>query len=145
MRYPRDVEPSWDTIDHTGDVGLDLRAPALPALFATAAGAMYSLCLEPDRIRAAREDRLELEAESLEDLFFEWLREIHGRMVADGVVYAAFEFDRLEPTGLSARLRGEPLDVRRHGAFTELKAVTRHDLSVEQVPGGWSARVIFDV
>ncbi len=139
------MEASWESIDHTGDVGLDLRAPTLPELFATAARAMYAFCLEPDRIGRGRDDRLELEAESLEDLFFEWLREVHARLVADRVVYAAFEFDRLDPTRLAATLHGEPFDPARHGAFTELKAVTRHDLSVREIPGGWAARVIFDV
>lgn len=136
---------SWETFEHTADVGVRLRAPTLPDLFATAARALYSLSFDPSRIRSEREDRIEIEAGDLEDLLFDWLREILARYAADRVVYAEFDFDRLDPTRLAARAIGEEFHPDRHGFETEIKAVTAHGLMVREVAGGYEAQVIFDV
>ncbi|MBI4616265.1 MAG: archease [Planctomycetes bacterium] len=139
------MEPSWETIDHTADVGVRVRAPTLSLLFSTAARAMYSLCLDPDRIEPARSDTISLPADGLDELLLDWLREILARLAADRVVYARFEFGRLDERGLEAAAAGEPLDATKHRHETELKAVTAHGLSVRPVEGGWEAQVIFDV
>ena len=48
--------------------------------------------------------------------------------------------------GVSARLRGEDADKRRHTLLTEIKAVTFHRLSAAQAPDGtWRATVLLDI
>jgi SHS2 domain-containing protein len=46
---------------------------------------------------------------------------------------------------LSGSVRGEPFDPARHEAQPEVKAVTRHELSVRPLGKQWVAEVVFDV
>jgi len=54
-------------------------------------------------------------------------------------------FEAFTPTGLRARVAGEPIDPARHPIVREIKAVTYHGLAVDRVAGGFSAQVVFDV
>ena len=47
--------------------------------------------------------------------------------------------------GLSATAWGEPLDPARHELAREVKAITYHELRVEQTADGWLAEVIVDI
>ena len=44
-----------------------------------------------------------------------------------------------------ATAKGQPIDQSRHTLYTEIKAVTYHQLKVQKIEHGWIARVIFDV
>jgi len=46
---------------------------------------------------------------------------------------------------LWAKANGEHLDITRHRPIVDVKAVTMHDLRVEQVDAGWQAHVVLDV
>ena len=54
-------------------------------------------------------------------------------------------FTEYSDTLLTATVGGETLDPSRHPIDTEIKAVTYHQIAVEQVGGHWQARVIFDL
>ena len=47
--------------------------------------------------------------------------------------------------GLKAIAYGEPMDPARHEPAHEVKAITYHDLKVEQTADGWLAEVIVDI
>jgi len=46
---------------------------------------------------------------------------------------------------VEAIARGEVLDPARHEIKTGIKAVTYHQLYVEESEGGWETQVIFDI
>ena len=66
------------------------------------------------------------------------------RFDADHMVFGAFEV-RVRPGGLTGIARGEPLDPARHLLNNEVKAITYHELKVEQTGDGWFAEVIVDI
>jgi SHS2 domain-containing protein len=49
------------------------------------------------------------------------------------------------PATLEVRVKGEPLDLKKHHFHTEVKAVTYHQFIVLNEDGIWKARVVFDV
>jgi SHS2 domain-containing protein len=53
--------------------------------------------------------------------------------------------ERDENYFVEATAEGEPLDTERHLQRADVKAVTLHDFSVEQIDGGWKARVLLDI
>ena len=60
--------------------------------------------------------------------------------------WCSADFDvRVEPGGLAATARGEPIDPQRHHLDVEVKAITYHGLKVQQEGDGWLAEVIVDV
>ena len=55
------------------------------------------------------------------------------------------QLETVTATELRGRVRGERFDPQRHTSGIEVKGVTRHQFRVEQVGGGFRARMIFDV
>ena len=81
----------------------------------------------------------------LEDLLVRWLGELLYLYETQRLLCCTFTFTLLEPAHLTATVAGETLDSNRHPIDTEIKAVTYHQIAVEQVGGHWQARVIFDL
>jgi len=146
-----DVSPRFERIDHTADVGVRVRGRTLEALFAHAAEALFDVMFEPvpEPGPADTPDRVRVEADDLPGLLQAWLSELLYRFLAEGRVGTAFAVVRLVRApgacALEAEVRGGPYDPARHALRTELKAVTFHQLRVEETAGGgWEAQVIFD-
>ena len=60
------------------------------------------------------------------------------------MVFARFDV-RLDQHGIEAIVSGEPLDEARHLIDHEVKAVTYHELKIQQNDNGWMAEVIVDI
>ena len=135
----------YELFDHTADLGLRVTAPDLPSLFAEAAAGLTSMLVDfPANIGPRTERRFDITGADREYLLFDWLN----------ALLLAFEEDRFVPagcdvivtdTGLEATARGETFDPSRHGLGREVKAITYHELSVEQTADGWRAEVIVDI
>ncbi len=77
-------------------------------------------------------------------MLFDWLTELLYIFETERLVLAQFSV-RLTAAGLSAVVRGEPLDTTRQVFAHEVKAITYHGLKVEQTASGWQAEVIVDI
>ena len=60
-------------------------------------------------------------------------------------IFSEFEVVTLSEQHLEADVSGEIFDPARHTIFTEIKAVTFHDLQLERYERGWKAQIIFDL
>ncbi len=138
---------SFEVFEHTADVGLRVRADTLVELFRAAARGAFALVIEnPDAIEPRRQIVIEIEAEDLEGLFVDWLRELIYRFETEHLLLADFDIELdASHRRLRAECRGEPADWSRHLPDNELKAVTYHGLRVEPTTDGWEAEVIFDI
>jgi SHS2 domain-containing protein len=135
----------YELFEHTADLGLRVRAGNLDTLFAEAAACLFSAIVEdPTAVRPQVEQTIELTGTDREYLLFDWLRELLYRFDADHMVYRDFAV-KVRPDGLAAAVRGEMLDPARHALSREVKAITYHELKVEQTPDGWLAEVIVDI
>mgnify|MGYP002780571679 FL=1 len=154
MDEPVEIAPGVRALDHTADVGIEVRAASPAQLFHRAALGMLALLEDAEAAAAepgasaepaageAHARELALDAEDLAMLLVLWLRELLYLYEVERFRYRAAEFARLDERGLQARVRGEPA---RAAMLGELKAVTYHGLAGERDGGGWYARVIFDV
>ncbi len=140
------VPPTWlHEIDHTGDIGIEVTARTLKQLFARTAWGMFSILTDLDQVHAESSVALHVEANDLEALLVRWLSELNFLHTTESWLFSAFQIEVLEDGRLSATARGEHLDPKRHVVYTEIKAVTFHDLKIERRGGTWTARVIFDM
>ena len=137
----------FETFDHTADLGLRVVADDLADLFQTAAGGLFDVIVSNrDEVRAIEIEQVSLQAESLEDLLLEWLSELIYRCETRHRLYSAFSVELDEPAcALTATISGEPIDRSRHDLDHEVKAATRHGMSVRKEPQGWVAEVILDI
>jgi len=145
-----DGSPPFERIDHTADAGVLVRGRTLEALFVHAAEALFAVMFEPVPGPGPDDatERITVEAEDLPGLLQAWLSELLYRFEAEGRVATAFAVVRLDRApgacALEAEVRSGPYDPARHALQTGLKAVTFHQLRVEETAGGWEAQVIFD-
>ena len=137
----------FETFDHTADLGVRVMASDLPDLFRTAAVGLFDVIVaNRDEIRVSVSEQIALQGDSTEDLLVEWLNELIFLSETKHQVYHDFQVE-LDESGchLTAKIGGEPIDRIRHVLDHEVKAATRHGLSLERAPEGWIAEFILDI
>ena len=139
-------EPKWlEALDHTADAGIIVHADDLKALFTRAAWGMFSVITDLAAVKAAGKVRIAVEAADRHALLVKWLSELNYRHVTEHWLFCRFDVLSLTDQQLEAEAHGERIDPNRHSIYTEIKAVTFHDLQIENVDGRWTAKVIFDL
>jgi SHS2 domain-containing protein len=134
-----------EQFEHTADLGLRIVAANLNQLFAEAGVGLFSAIVDdPKAIRDLNEFTLAIEGTDRAYLLFDWLKELLLRFDRDGMLFARFDVT-VRDDGISARIGGEPFDPARHALLREVKAITYHDLIVEETADGWLAEVIVDI
>ena len=136
-----------DTFDHTADLGLRVVADDLVDLFQTAATGLFDVIVaNREEVLVVETEHVALEGDSPEDLLVEWLNELIYRSETQHRLYSAFQVELDERAcRLTATIGGERIDRSRHILDHEVKAATRHGVSVRKEPQGWVAEVIVDI
>ena len=139
---------TWTWFDHTADIGLEVAAPSLESLFSTAAHALFDLLIEPTadlQPSSLTKRAIEVEASNLPELLVRWLSELFYIHETSSMVLRQVHIRELSDDRVAGDLLWEPFDRSRHRHRREVKAVTYHQVSVEQQPAGWRARLVLDV
>lgn len=135
----------YEIFEHTADLGLRVRAPDLAALFADAGRGLFSMIVEDlSAIQPLTPCNFTIPGSDLAYLLFDWLNELVYICDTRRLVFCQFSVE-IASGGLTAVARGEPLDPVRHRLTHEVKAITYHQLKVEQTADGWLAEVIVDI
>ncbi len=133
-------------IEHTADLGIEVEGETPQELFRRAGLALFCLLVSPEGVETREEREVAVEAEGWEDLLHDWLTRLLHLFVREGFIAKAITVTEISPRRVRARLQGEKLDLKKHAFYTEIKAVTYHQLSITcREDGLWQARVIFDV
>jgi protein archease len=136
-------------LDHTADVGFELRTPTLEELFDEARRALLMVIFERPPEEGAEEGEIQLSAPDLEMLLVRWLNELIYLVQGVGFVPVGAEIriQRRDGASLSleARIAGAPLLLEEFGWQGEIKSATFHGLEIANDDEGWHARVILDV
>src|SRR5262249_47028539 len=136
--------PLYRELEHTGDLGIEVAAPTRSELFRRAALALATLLVEPSNVECAEPRTVEISAGDDIDLMHDLLTELLQLFAADGFIWRDAAVEAGGRT-LHVILQGESFDPSRHTSRDEIKAVTYHQLTVENVSNEWRARIIFDV
>jgi len=136
-----------ETYDHTADLGLRVFAPDLNDLFRTAAAGLFDvIVVNRDDVRIVETEPVRLSADSTLDLLVDWLNELIFRSETGHRLYTRFDV-AIDQSGcvLEGTIGGEPIDRQRHILDHEVKAATRHGLSLRRENDDWVAEVIVDI
>lgn len=138
MKVP---DQGFKELEHTADLALEVWAPDLPALFIQAAKGMYAL----SRVEIAPDGQVEhqfsLEALDAEVLLVTFLDELLFLAEHQSLGFEEFDLAIDANYRLSARLSGAKIA----SLNKEIKAVTYHNLAVQQDPDGFRVVIVFDV
>jgi SHS2 domain-containing protein len=132
-------------LEHPADIGIEARGDDLPAAFGEAAAGMMSLIVDAVSVGTGQSREVAVSASDPEQLLVRWLSEILYLFDAEGFVGREFCVAELTRTTLRATVRGEHLSRPRHTTLLDVKAVTYHQVQVQQNEGGALVRVYFDI
>jgi SHS2 domain-containing protein len=131
-------------VEHTADVGIEADGATLEQCFARAAAGMFACYLRGGAEQGLSLD-VEVRADGPGELLVAWLEELHYRAEVGRLAPQAFEVIEVGRSSLRGRMWVMPLRPNDEPAGAAVKAVTRHELTVERADGRWRARVLFDV
>jgi len=129
-------------LDHTADLGLEVTSPTLTDLFIDTGRAIFETQVSGP-VPADREVDFKLAADSLEDLFLDWCRELLYNFSVRSFVPQSYELTFQDLT-LKAKLRGGLFDPQKNKVKMEIKNPTYHKLKVEKLAHGYRATIILD-
>jgi SHS2 domain-containing protein len=135
----------FELLEHPADIGFRAKAGSLEDLFAESAIAMLSIAGDPQTVLARNEYALGVESGDRESLLVDWLNEVLYWFDGRRIAFREFRVISLQETAIRAIGRGEPRDAARHSARLIVKAVTYHQLKIEQRDGQWIAEVYLDI
>lgn len=130
---------------HTADLGLEIYGASRRDLFVHAAFAVYDLITDLGKVEGKESRAIFVEGKDQEDLLINYLREILYLYNGERWLIKDVCIDELGSRCMKVSLAGEFLDLDKHTIKKEIKAVTYHQVKVEEVKNGWKAKVIFDV
>lgn len=135
-----------EVFEHTADLGLRIRSETLPVLLNEAGTALFELIVENlNQVKPIVQRHIQLHQPSHELLLFDWLNELLYLFDAEQLVLCHFDVN-LDNGVLHATVSGEPRDDAKHQLDHEVKAITYHQLKLEQQPDSqWLAEVILDI
>lgn len=136
---------SYHIIDHTADLGIIVQGTDEKNLFIRAAQAMTDLMVEGDISKKTVMKDVSLQGEDFPDLMVRWLGEILYLFAGEKLIVNSIEIKSISPIQLKSTLTLSSFEPEHHQVKREIKAVTYHHISVDQVNDGWQARIIFDI
>ena len=135
---------SHEVIEHTADVGVRATGASLAEVFIEAAHGLLEIT--GASAPTAASERVAISFEGAPDvgaLLVDWLSEILYLQDARDLTIAEVGIDSIDATRIEGYARVNPRSEVLEG--TAVKAVTYHQLVVEQRDGVWTAQVFFDI
>jgi SHS2 domain-containing protein len=137
--------PSYRLINHTADLGIEIRGESLKELFENGAKALMHLVVKAEGPLPTSSMAISVYGEDLPDLMVRWLGELVYLLEGENRVVNSVNIGHISETRLKANLETIPFDPVRHEILHEIKAVTYHQIRVEEKEDHWESRIIFDL
>ena len=137
---------NYEIIEHTADLALRVNSKDLAGLFRNTALALFKISAKKkSSVKGLKKETLPVmqKADTLDELFINWLNELLSLSSAKGLVFTDFRIIRIGEKEIEAFAVGE--DAGGFGLDKEIKAATYHGLKLKNSAEGWQAEVILDV
>ena len=136
-------------LEHTADIKVEVYGETLNEAFEEAARALFDVITDTSKVRPIMRREIEVEAEDLEALLYEWLEEFIYLYDSERLVFSEFKVKSIQQTEGRLKLRGEAVgeefDEERHPQGTEIKAITYHEMKINQSPDKTVLEFVFDI
>jgi SHS2 domain-containing protein len=139
------MQPTFRILEHPADVGIEANGQSLREAFENAALGLLSL-IGGDNLPDPVEERyIELTAKDFDHLLVKWLSEILFLCDGEDFLTCEVEIESISPTRLEAIVSGVTFDPGRYPSGLDVKAVTYHQLKIEEREDGCTVRVFVDI
>jgi SHS2 domain-containing protein len=124
-------------------MGLVAYGKSLAEAFANAAYGLFSLIVEPNKVKEKESRKVTVQAQDAESLLFNWINELIYIFEVERLLFKSFNITEFTGQSLEATCWGEKYDPSRHQLKTGVKSATYHMLKVDGEKN--RVQVIFDV
>jgi SHS2 domain-containing protein len=136
---------TYELLEHTADMGVRARAATLAGLIRPCTAGLYAVIGQLVPTGDAQPWQFEAVGDDIALLLRDYLGEVLALFAADGQLIEIREVPEFSPQRLTVLGLRRPIDPGRSIVQREAKAVTYHELSVREVPGGYEAVFIVDI
>ncbi|MBC7086275.1 MAG: archease [Methanomethylovorans sp.] len=145
---PADMK-KYEYLNHTADAKFLAYGKTLEEAFENAALAMFNVMINTNTISPIKSVNIELSAQDLDTLLFDWLSEFLFLMDAENLIFGEFKVHKIKQEEgqfqLNATVYGEKIDHSKHMFDTEVKAATYNDIQVKQLADMWVIQATVDI
>ncbi len=131
-------------LEHTADIRIEVTGADQAELFTHAALGLSSLLAGERAVTPTDELSVSLEADDMEELMMNWLRELLFFHEVKGVLSASVAFSVLTESRLVAVVSYSVADETEQ-PDVEIKGVTYHGFSITKTDAGFTTDILFDV
>jgi len=124
-------------------MGLVAYGKSLAEAFANAAYGLFSLIVEPNKVKEKESRKVTVQAQDAESLLFNWINELIYIFEVERLLFKSFDITEFTGQSLEATCWGEKYDPCRHQLKTGVKSATYHMLKVDGEKN--RVQVIFDI
>ncbi len=135
--------PSYRYINHTADLGIEVRAKTFKELLKNISNAIFETQIS-GTVDAVRTMSFSIQSKTLADLVIDWCRELIYNFAVHGFIPKTYRI-QLKKFSLSAELTGDRFSIEKHKVKLEIKNVTYHYFKLKKLQSGYKAVIIFDV
>ena len=136
---------TYEIIEHTADIGIQVKGENLKDLFQNAGLAIFEISSERINKKKGKIKtiRITQKADDLDELFVNWLNELLSLSASKDIIFEKIKINKIGETGIEAVVSGS--DIKNYKVNTEFKAATYHQLKIKKNTSGWQVEVIIDV
>lgn len=138
----------YDYPEHVSDIYVQAYGESLEEAFENAALGLTEIITDTSKIRPSETVEETIEAEDAQMLLYKWLEAILIRLDAEQKVFSFFKvkIERgKEKYVLRGVMKGERFKPGQHASRTHVKAVTLHNMEIEESPGKARIKVLLDI
>jgi SHS2 domain-containing protein len=134
-------------LDHMTDAVIEAYGTTLNEAFEQAARGLCDTMIDLKDVEPRTEVHITASGHDAHSLLFDWLDKVMLLLVADGMVMSEFKvaISRNGDYQLTGTAKGERIDLGKHKYKVEIKAVTYHEMQIDEDPKGATVRFLLDL
>ena len=130
--------------EHTADAKFEAYGKSLGEAFTNAALAMYSIMIDPEKIKGQVKKKIAVEGKDDMAILYNFLEELLFLLDTEGFLLHDVENIKISEGKLTAIVIGDT-DVDKYDVEGEVKAVTYNDMKISEKNGKITAQVVVDL
>ena len=136
---------SYRIIDHTADIGFEVKGDTKKKVFEAAALAFFDIMWEAGPHKKNKPDAVEVTGGDIKELMVNFLEEFLYLYDAKGLICTNLNVETVADTRIRARVWLRPFNDDQDRELLGVKAVTYHQLYLGKKNRQWTARIFLDI
>jgi SHS2 domain-containing protein len=127
------------------DIAFEADSASLEGLFEASARALSDIMVDRRTLAPRVTRRFQLKADDTDGLLYDFLTKLILLKDVDSLLFKEFYVEVPGDGSLTASMKGERIDRKRHLLRNDVKAVTMHMFGVKREGKRWKATVVLDI